>query len=163
MQRNPSFSTSEVLFTSSFYPLITKPTRVTAHTTTPINNIFANNIQQIDTSINGIIFIDISDHLPIVHMCTMNATYNTSNDKNSGSNYKRMISNKNINIFAESLKELTWDSVTIENDPIQSFNNFSEIFSGNYESNFPLKKVSSKKVVNKVKSPWMTKSVADLA
>ena len=63
------------------------------------------------------------------------------------------------NLVSESLKELTWYSVTIENDPIQSSNNFSEIFSENCESNFPLKKVSSKKVVNKVKSRWMTKCI----
>ena len=46
----------EQLFTSSFYPLITKPTRVTAHTSTLIDNIFKNNIQQLHSSINAIIF-----------------------------------------------------------------------------------------------------------
>jgi hypothetical protein len=92
-------------------------------------------------------------------MCTTNTTYNTNNDKISGSYYKRMINNNNISLFTESLKELTWDSVTIESDPIQCFKKFSEIFSGNYESNFPLKKVSNKKAVNKVKSPWMTKCI----
>ena len=120
----------EQLFTSSFFPLITKPTRFTAHTSTLIDNIFTNNIQQVDKSINGIIFSDISDHLPIVHMCSTNTTYNTNNDKISGSYYRRMINNNNISLFTESLKELTWDSVTIESDPIQCFKIFSEIFSG---------------------------------
>ncbi len=31
---------TEQLFTSSFYPLITKPTRITSHTATLIDNIF---------------------------------------------------------------------------------------------------------------------------
>lgn len=31
---------SEQLFTSCFYPIITKPTRITEHTATPIDNIF---------------------------------------------------------------------------------------------------------------------------
>ena len=141
----------EQLFTSSFYPLITKPTRVTAHTSTLIDNIFTNNIQQVDKSINGIIFSDISDHLPIVHMCSTNTTYNTNNDKISGSYYRRMINNNNISLFTESLKELTWDSVTIESDPIQCFKTFSEIFSENYESNFPLKKYQIKKLLTKSK------------
>jgi hypothetical protein len=35
---------SEQLFTSSFYPIITKPTRITEHTATLIDNIFTNNI-----------------------------------------------------------------------------------------------------------------------
>ncbi len=34
----------EQLFTSSFFPLITKATRITYHTATLIDNIFSNNI-----------------------------------------------------------------------------------------------------------------------
>ena len=60
---------TEQLFTSSFFPLITKATRITHHTATLIDNIFTNNLEQLDDSINGIIFSDISDHLPIVHIC----------------------------------------------------------------------------------------------
>jgi hypothetical protein len=63
---------TEQLFTSSFYPLITKPTRITSHTATLIDNIFTNNIDKIDSSINGILFSDISDHLPIIHKHFLN-------------------------------------------------------------------------------------------
>jgi endonuclease/exonuclease/phosphatase family metal-dependent hydrolase len=60
---------TEQLFTSSYYPIITKPTRITADTATLIDNIFTNNIENyIDSSLNGIIFSDISDHLPIVYI-----------------------------------------------------------------------------------------------
>ena len=38
---------TEQLFTSSFYPLITKPTRITSHTATLIDNMFTNNIDKI--------------------------------------------------------------------------------------------------------------------
>ena len=44
---------TEQLFTSPYYPLITKPTRITAHTATLIDNIFTNNIENIDSSFNG--------------------------------------------------------------------------------------------------------------
>ena len=56
---------SEQLFTSCFYPIISKPTRITEHTATLIDNIFTNNIDKLDSSVNGILFSDISDHLPI--------------------------------------------------------------------------------------------------
>ena len=48
----------EQLFTSSFYPLITKPTRITSHTATLIDNIFTNlnNFDQLDLCTNGILF-----------------------------------------------------------------------------------------------------------
>ena len=62
---------TEQLFTSSHIPLITKPTRITQHTTTLIDNIFNNNIEKLESSTNGIIFGDLSDHLPIVHMCNL--------------------------------------------------------------------------------------------
>ena len=39
---------SERLFTSCFYPIITKPTRITEHTANIIDNIFTNNIEKLD-------------------------------------------------------------------------------------------------------------------
>ena len=47
------------LFTSSFFPLITKATRITYHTATLIDNIFTNNIEELDNSLNGIRFLAI--------------------------------------------------------------------------------------------------------
>jgi hypothetical protein len=46
-----------------FFPLITLPTRITAHTATVIDNIFTNNSD--NHSLNGLFPSDISDHLPI--------------------------------------------------------------------------------------------------
>ena len=53
----------ESLFAFSFLPMITKPTRITAHSATLIDNIFTNNTTV--SSKNGLIISDISDHLPI--------------------------------------------------------------------------------------------------
>ena len=58
----------EQLLTSSYIPLLLKPTRITPHTATLIDNIFSNDIEVIDPTLNGIIFSDISDHLPVVHV-----------------------------------------------------------------------------------------------
>ncbi len=60
---------SEQLFTSSFLPLITRLTRITEHTL--IDNIFTNDIEQIESSKNGLIFTDISDHLPVFHITSL--------------------------------------------------------------------------------------------
>ena len=49
----------EQFFTSSFFPLITKPTRIIAHTATLIDNIYTNDTEKINHSINGIILSDI--------------------------------------------------------------------------------------------------------
>lgn len=47
----------------SLYPLITRPTRITTHSATLIDNIFTNGIDEKITS--GIIINDTSDHLPV--------------------------------------------------------------------------------------------------
>ena len=49
-------------------PLILKPTRIMQHAATLIDNIFTNDIEVLESSLNRIIFSDISDHLPIVHV-----------------------------------------------------------------------------------------------
>ena len=46
-----------------FFPLITRPTRITSNTATLIDNIFTNNID--DQFYSGLLFTHISDHLPI--------------------------------------------------------------------------------------------------
>ena len=53
----------ESLFAFSFLPMITKLTRIAAHSATLIDNIFTNNTTV--SSKNGLIISDISDHLPI--------------------------------------------------------------------------------------------------
>jgi hypothetical protein len=44
---------SEQLFTSSFFPLITRPTRITEHTATLIDNIFTTDLGLIESSKSG--------------------------------------------------------------------------------------------------------------
>ena len=46
-----------------FFPLITRPTRITSNTATLIDNIFTSNLNNF--SVSGLMFCDISDHLPI--------------------------------------------------------------------------------------------------
>ena len=49
------------LFSHMFYPLINRPTRITAHSATLIDNIFTNHLTQ--TLLSGILINDASDHL----------------------------------------------------------------------------------------------------
>ena len=57
------------LYSNSFIPCITCPTRITSHTATLIDNIFTNHYVE---SINGLFLTDISDRLPIFAICFMN-------------------------------------------------------------------------------------------
>ena len=57
----------DIMYSLGFYPLIDKPTRVTDSSATLIDNIFTNELCHNLTC--GILFNDISDHLPI--FCTL--------------------------------------------------------------------------------------------
>jgi hypothetical protein len=56
------------LYSNAFIPMVTCPTRITAHTATLIDNIFTSHYFD---SIHGFLVTDISDHLTIFSICFM--------------------------------------------------------------------------------------------
>ena len=59
---------ADAMFSHSFFPTISKPTRVTDKSATLIDNIFFNNYVQNSRSLAGILDTDISDHFPVYHI-----------------------------------------------------------------------------------------------
>ena len=53
----------DIMFSRSFFPLISRPTRITSNSATLIDNICTNDPN--NCSASGLLFTDISDHLPI--------------------------------------------------------------------------------------------------
>ena len=51
------------MYSRMFFPLITRPTRIISNTAMLIDNICTNNFNNI--SVSGLMFCDVSDHLPI--------------------------------------------------------------------------------------------------
>ena len=74
----PTSDFLETMYSYSFIPLITKPTRITAHTETLIDNVFTNNTSASRQQFPGILYNDISDHLPVFtfdkSICSHNCT-----------------------------------------------------------------------------------------
>ena len=150
----------EQLFTSSFFPLITKATRITDHTDTLIYNIFTNNLEKLDESLNAIILSDISDHLPIVHVFDTNIFYKNRNANETTVSCQRIYSKTDIDAFKNVVKNISWEEVLNEpKDPEKAFDEFLKLFMKIYDAQFPLKKKQSKLKIDKNKSPWMTKCI----
>ena len=96
-----------VLFSHALSPLISRPTRITSHSVTLIENIFT------DISAccnNGLIIIDLSDHLPIFSLCYFDA--HSSSIKSQESVTICNFSHQNINAFNNLLCETDWNSLT---------------------------------------------------
>ena len=57
----------DMMYSNACFPLITRPTRITSHSATLIDNIFQNSVESNLPS--GLLFTDISDHLPsfVIH------------------------------------------------------------------------------------------------
>ena len=81
--------------TYSTLPLINKPTRVTQHSATLIDNIFTN-ILDPDESISCIMPVDLSDHFPICFLSRFHKNANLNHDDGSDSIKKRDLSKKNM-------------------------------------------------------------------
>ena len=64
----PTAQFADMMSSSGFLPLITRPTRVTDTPATLIDNIFTNYLEDISHSIQGLFIFDVSDHFPIFHV-----------------------------------------------------------------------------------------------
>jgi hypothetical protein len=118
--------------------LITKAKRITHHTATLIDNIFTNNLDKLNESINSIIVSDISDHLPIVHMFNTNIFTKSTTENIYNITYQRKFNNANTEAFKKAINNLSWKNIINEtNDPEKAYKEFLEMFSEVYETNFP--------------------------
>ena len=145
----------EQLFTSSFFPLINKPTRITQHTATLIDNIFTNDLDQIESSINGLIYSDISDHLPIFHLASLSSNTDDFTEKGNDMYYKRIVNKDSLASFLVSVKKISWESTYQTNDACESYNNFHNSLKVAIDKSFPLLKMKPR-AIDYAKSPWMT-------
>ena len=140
------------LLSSSFYPLITKPTRITERSATLIDNILANRLN--NNNINGILFSDLSDHLPLFII--------EQNIKVKSQNYtakmKRNISKENIDKFVEKLEQIHWEELNQETDPSKAYDRFYSKLFAIYDNCIPMKKMSNKQRKLQ-KKPWLTKAI----
>ena len=75
----------DMLHANPFVSLINRPTRVTNRSATLIDNIFTNCFANIKNTFQCIIYTDVSDHFPIVHIdyeMKLNVTDNVMTRRN---------------------------------------------------------------------------------
>ena len=88
----------DMMYSNTFFPLITRPTRITSHSATLIDNIFQN---YLETNLLGsLLFTDISDHLPnfVIHY-----DYSKNNEDRKSFFFFGDRNMKNVSKFHDSL------------------------------------------------------------
>ena len=138
---------------SSYTPLITKPTRITKSTATLIDNIFTNNLSKME-HLNGILLNDISDHFPIFTI-TEHELQNCPKTLKIDDCTTRIITKKSPEAFCCEIENCDWQSTLSKNNPTESYTTFIKDFFELYDKFFPMKKYKSKRSNNL----WISKGL----
>ena len=127
----------DALYSNVFFPLITRPTRITCHSATLIVNIFVN--QFFDRSRAGLFLTDISDHLPIFSL-HFEISFSASNAETV---FVRDVNQVNTTKFLSHLERIDWSQYATFDDPKNAYNSFFEQYSTAYDLCFLFKKIKA--------------------
>lgn len=141
----------DMLFSNSYIPLITKPTRLTNHTKTLIDHIYTNtDYAQIKP---GIVCFDISDHLPI--FCSVDAQV----QRQKTVSYYRDYSKFDEKSYLNDIDAIDWNMIMQNSKDLneKTLKIIEKIISTT-DKHAPVKKLSNnkRKLFNK---PWITKGI----
>ena len=135
-KHTPTQELLDMFYSFILLPFITKPTRVTINTATLIDNIFSNDISNIENIFSGLLYSDVSDHFPIFYID------NTKKHKPATKFIqKRMYTQENIAKFSEKLANQDWSEILQKNDTVSAFSNFYTIYNKHYDDSFPTKRI----------------------
>ena len=143
----------DLLHANSFVSLINRPTRVTTNSATLIDNIFTNCYGNIENTFQCLIYTDVSDHFPIVHidsemkLCDIDSVVT-----------RRNLSYKNRQRFYESISSLDWGAIYSESDTQTAFSLFHSTLLKHFHINFPKQTV---KIQYNNRKPWLTQGLKD--
>ena len=105
------------------------------------------------TFINGLLYYDISDHLPIFTISRSEFIKNKSKTKCKMS---RKETKQNIELLNVDLAQENWSDVINESDINASYEHFLQKLLYYYNKNIPLVKINNRR---KAKQPWITKGI----
>ena len=156
LKYDTSSKNSDFLNTMSaagFLPSILQPTRITEFSSTLIDNIFSNNLEQ--TSKSGNILISFADHFTPFISVDKNLTRNGLTPL-----YARNYANFNPESFTDDVSIQNWNYHNLE-DTNAKFNDFLWRLEGCVDRHAPITKLN-KKQANKISKPWITNDILKL-
>ena len=141
------------MYSSSFLPQITHPTRISKTSQTLIDNIFSTIIA--DESKTGNITAVILDHF-----CQFVSPPIVDNAENKKKQFGRNLRNFDKKIFSQDIKNVNWENILeIEKrDPNLSLEKLLTKMNTILDKHLPLKKLSKQEILQRDK-PWITKGL----
>ena len=113
----PTTDFINMMFTNALIPLINKPTRITSHSATLIDNIFSNKIESEGKVLQGNLTFDISDHFAQFHVTEI------IDKSNPNAEYMliRVKSEKNIERYINSINNFKWSEIQLFTECNQAY------------------------------------------
>lgn len=139
----------------AFYPQILKPTRITHHSATIIDNIFFNSLEH--HIISGNILSGITDHLP--NFIIINKLANLpKNFKITKRDYSKL----DTEALVEDIKRIDWnDTFNIDEETVDVnvfFQNFYSRVNNIIDKHVPLRQLTRKEI-RSLSKPWVTEGI----
>ena len=138
-----------MMFTNALIPLINKPTRITSHSATIIDNIFSNKYENHVRIMQGNLTTDISDHFAQFHI--------TEKTRNKSSNTEYMLirvkNQVNFERYSNAINDFNWSQIEEYTDCNEAYNFLAESLKQIFNQSFPVQKVK-KRYRNRL--PWLT-------
>ena len=140
-----------MLYSNNFLPLITKPNRLTDHSSTLIDHIYTN--APIQNTTSGIALADISDHLPVFCIC------DAPTSKNKQITYFRDYSNFRKEQYLADISQINWpdsysNSTDLHEITYACINKVKDIVN----KHAPLKRATNSKM-RQLNKPWLTQGL----
>ena len=126
----------DTIFSYAFVPLINRPTRVSKHSATLIDNILTNDHNALVQCCQGILVTDISDHFPIIHI-----NPNFTDTVQDVFILNQLCSVQNKHAFNDDLNEVDWNVIYRTQDNQEAFSQFHHVLLSLFNKNFPKKKI----------------------
>ena len=108
----------DTMFSVGLFPLITKPSRITNHSATLIDNIFTNETKH--ENVSGLIINDITDHLPIFTVFR----YKVKRLEDDSFIQQRKIDDEAIKLLHFRFEKLHWQDVYAQKNVNDCYNIF---------------------------------------
>ena len=143
----------DLLLSFSFRPLINMPTRITETSCMLIDNIFTNDLS--NENFSGILYSDISDHLPVFTLLSSKASQLKTCDSYI---LKRQFSDKNKSSFLTGILGETWIHTFQTEEPNVSYDNFVYKIQTICNKCFPMRTIKYNGGTSGEK-PWLTSSL----
>ena len=138
----------------NMFPLIDRPTRITSHSATLVDNIFTNVLTHSIKS--GVCVVDITDHFPIFQITN---SLDIHHHRDDIYHFKRNFNHQNLGKFSNLISQSNWNHILNDQCPQKSYDNFLHEFTNAYNTSFPPKRCRVNPTSKRSRKPWITPAI----